>query len=177
MSYQYETEQDYLDAQFEDLLLYFRLGLHLGLRPQCDGPVRRYRLVSVEHQDLAGSGHHLQRLDRGQVVVAHRIHDGHPVQVVLVVGLRFVSDVVAPARMGLPLHRCTYCLAAEAPENLVGLALLALPALAAGWRVAARWLGPTEGPSVARLERALDGAALFGALGSLLFFTGEWLVS
>jgi len=96
---------------------------------------------------------------------------------VLIVGLRFVADVMAPARLGLPLHRCTYCLAAEAPETLLGLSLLALPTLAAGWRAAAMWLGPTGGTSIAGLGTALDRTALFGALGSLVFFGGEWLVS
>ena len=96
---------------------------------------------------------------------------------VLGAGLRFVEDVVAPARMGLPLHRCTWCLAAEFPETVVGLALLAVPALAAGWRVAAKWIGIASGPSAARMQTALDRGALFGVTGALLLFLGEWLVA
>jgi hypothetical protein len=97
--------------------------------------------------------------------------------ILLISGLRFVADVIAPARLGLPLHRCTFCLTAEAPETLVGLALLVVPALAAGWRATARWLGPAAGSSAAGLGRSLDRTALFGALGSLVFFSGEWLAT
>ncbi|MHC4913676.1 MAG: hypothetical protein ACYTE5_11870 [Planctomycetota bacterium] len=96
---------------------------------------------------------------------------------VLVAGLHFVADVVAPARLGLPLHRCTYCLAAEAPETLAGLALLALPMLAAVWCAAARWLGPGEGPTFAKLETALGRLSILGLFGAVAFFMGEWVVS
>jgi hypothetical protein len=87
-------------------------------------------------------------------------------------GLIYVGDVVAPAHLGLPLHRCTYCLVEEAPEMLVGVALILTPLMACGWRAVAGWASE---PPALRLEVALDRLALFGALGALAFFLVESL--
>ncbi len=96
---------------------------------------------------------------------------------VLIGGLLFVNDLVAPAALGLPLHQCTYCLAAAAPETLVGLALLATPLLAVSWGAAARWLGPGEGPTVDALRRSLDRIAAFSTLAAVGFFAVAWGVA
>ena len=96
---------------------------------------------------------------------------------VLFFGSFFASDVVAPARLGLPLHRCLWCLVGEAPETVVGLILLAAPFLAASWRIFVLALGPGTGPSTERIFRALDRIALLGLLGGLAFFVSQRLAA
>jgi hypothetical protein len=94
----------------------------------------------------------------------------------LVGGARLVSDWVAPAALGLPFHRCAWCLVGEAPETAWGAILLALPALAATWGIAARLLGPGSGPALDRIRSVLDRAALFGLLGAPILFAAERVV-
>lgn len=96
---------------------------------------------------------------------------------VLMSGLYFVEQAVAPARLGLPLHHCLWCLAGAAPETVVGLLLLAAPFLAAAWRAAVVTIGPGEGPSTERILKALDRIALFGLLGGLAFFVSQRLAA
>ena len=97
--------------------------------------------------------------------------------IVLITGLRYVSDVVAPEGLGLPLHRCIPCLLERAPETMLGLVLLAVPLLAAGWAAALGALGGGDGPFADRVTRGLDRVALFALLGALVFFASLRLVS
>ncbi len=92
-------------------------------------------------------------------------------------GLQFVSGVVAPARLGLPLHHCIYCLVAGAPETIVGLGLLVTPAIAVTWRSAARWIVPGEGATYDRVEQTLGRAAVFASVATPVFFGVQWGIS
>jgi hypothetical protein len=55
----------------------------------------------------------------------------------LVVGAAFLTEVFAPAVLGLPYHRCAYDLISGAPETLLGVGLFAWGTLCAGWAAAA----------------------------------------
>jgi hypothetical protein len=89
------------------------------------------------------------------------------------VASRFLSDVAAPAVLGLPHHRCAWCAFARAPETIVGAALWAGAALCAGWALVAR-LGAGEGsPGTPGADTGappilgpLLAAASFGFLGT-----------
>ena len=72
---------------------------------------------------------------------------------------RFLAEVAAPAVLGLPYHRCSWCALERAPETAVGALLAVGAACSAGWAFLARW---DDGPPAAR---PLLGAASFGFLG------------
>jgi hypothetical protein len=87
------------------------------------------------------------------------------------VGLAFLSSVAAPALLHRPEHRCPYCVLAEAPESVVGIALFVFGAFAVGWAVLAAWGArhPETEPTLGREIRALVLMGLFGYAGAALF--------
>ncbi len=94
----------------------------------------------------------------------------------LVLGLRFVADVVAPHRLGLPLHHCAWCLFADYPETFVGMALLFAPVFVLCWRALLLPLSPARGGVFRSTVTWLDRSALFGLLGAPAFFITEWVI-
>lgn len=82
----------------------------------------------------------------------------------LLVGAVFLRDELSPRVRGTPLHRCAYCLLADAPWTLLGVALLVLGAFAAGWAL----LVPS---------RRLFALSLFGHFGAGLYAASAMLVA
>jgi hypothetical protein len=82
----------------------------------------------------------------------------------------FFRHVAGPAYLGLPHHRCLYCLLPSAPEGILHIALLLLGAFGAGWAAVARFVaGVAPAP-------ALLGAARFGWLAAAAMGLGRVLL-
>lgn len=118
---------------------------------------------------LAGAAAWLRsRAERGiaalPAVLAATAGIGH-----LGVSFAYANDVLCPAALALPHHRCAWCLAAAAPETIVGAALQLVGVLAFTWcavtAIAARHAETED--RARRAMRSLSGWALFGYAGAL----------
>jgi hypothetical protein len=91
--------------------------------------------------------------------------------VFVLLGAVFAHEVACPEVLGLPHHRCHWCLLASAPENAVAAALAAMGALSAVWAAVAAWCGagPDSAGAAARVGARLLGAAAFGFAATALF--------
>src|SRR5207247_6685085 len=89
----------------------------------------------------------------------------------LPVGAWFLSEVAAPSLLSRPQHRCPYCVLADAPESLVGIALFLLGVFATGWSCVLAWAGrhPETGDALGADVRRLLLVAPFGTLSAALF--------
>ncbi|MBL9086712.1 MAG: hypothetical protein JNM10_06185 [Planctomycetia bacterium] len=80
------------------------------------------------------------------------------------VGLVFLREVAAPRFLGLPGHRCAYCILSSSAAGVAFLALAATGVLCVAWAAVAHALGrdpaaPEDGPS-ARATRLLRAGRL-----------------
>jgi hypothetical protein len=97
----------------------------------------------------------------------------------VILGAAFAHDVASPVVLGLPHHRCHWCLVAFAPENAVA-ALLALAAtLSAAWAAVASWSGAGDEAreAASRAASRLLGVAAFGFAATSLFVLVQMAVS
>ncbi len=97
----------------------------------------------------------------------------------LPVAVLFLSNVAAPAFLGLPDHRCAHCLLTSSPLALVAIASYLVGAFATGWAgVAGRFARDDEtAASLPAQRRRLLDVASFGYLTSLVVLTGRFLVA
>jgi hypothetical protein len=97
----------------------------------------------------------------------------------LPVNLVFLIDVAAPKILGLPFHHCLYDLPIHAPESLLGAVLTVVGSFSVFWAAVAHWTtgARASAPCVRQLVSKLLFLALFGYVGSVVFFTVEIAVS
>jgi len=77
----------------------------------------------------------------------------------------YLADVVAPAVLHLPFHRCVWCAFASAPETIVGAALFLGGVFCVGWASIAR-IASVHGADGADPAPRLYGTASFCLLGA-----------
>jgi hypothetical protein len=89
---------------------------------------------------------------------------------VIPLGATFLTEVLAPAVLGLPFHRCAYDLIPGAPEILVGVGLFAWGSLCAGWAAVARYLAwtPESAAALPLLVRGFLRQSAYGTFYALV---------
>lgn len=90
-------------------------------------------------------------------------------------GAVYASSVVAPLRLGRPLHECTFCLLDGAPETWVGAAALAVAVPCAAWAATVAVASAGSGASAASdlTLRRLSGVGAFGFAAALAVGAAE----
>jgi hypothetical protein len=88
----------------------------------------------------------------------------------------YLADVVAPAVLHLPYHRCVWCAFAAAPETIVGAAVYLAGVFCVGWAWIER-LTTVHGAGGADPARRLYGTAAFCLLGAASMSAGLVLCS
>lgn len=97
----------------------------------------------------------------------------------VLLGAAYAHDVACPSVLGLPYHRCHWCLVATAPEDAVAAALAGAATFAAAWAAVAAWCGADDESrdAAARTASRLFAFAAFGFAATSLFVLVQTAVS
>jgi hypothetical protein len=97
----------------------------------------------------------------------------------VILGAAYAHDVACPAVLGLPHHRCHWCLVGSAPENAVAAALALGATLAASCAAVSAWCGThaESRDAAARVAARLLGVAAFGFAAVSVFVLVQMAVS